>query len=404
MTRTAIVTGAARGIGAATAKRLAADGYAVAVLDLDEAQCAETVAAITDAGGRALAVGANVADAAAVTDAVARVEAELGAPTILVNNAGIIRDNLLFKMTEEDWDCRALGAPARRVPHVAGRAGAPGRRRAGAGSSTSRARRRSATAARRTTPRRRPGMQGLTKTLAIELGRYGVTANAVAPGFIVTDMTRADRRAHRRRHGRVHRRTTPPRCRSARRLPRRHRGRGLVLLLRGGRLRLRPGALRRGRSPRMTIVVDSPAILADAVGQTATGDWFEIDQERIAAFADATEDWQWIHLDAERAASGPFGATIAHGYLTLSLLPRLTAGLLAVAGIAMVVNYGLDRVRFLQPVAVGSRVRAVDRDRRGRAGAAGHARVCSRTTVELEGSERPALVAQTGRPVRARRA
>ena len=104
MTRTAIVTGAARGIGAATAKRLAADGNAIAVLDLDAAHCAETVAAITDAGGRAIAVGSNVADAAAVADAVARVESELGGPTILVNNAGIIRDNLLFKMTEEDWD------------------------------------------------------------------------------------------------------------------------------------------------------------------------------------------------------------------------------------------------------------------------------------------------------------
>ena len=104
MTRIAIVTGAARGIGAATAQRLAADGHAVAVLDLDEAHCATTVAAITDAGGRALAVGADVADAPSVEAAVARVTDELGAPTILVNNAGIIRDNLLFKMTEDDWD------------------------------------------------------------------------------------------------------------------------------------------------------------------------------------------------------------------------------------------------------------------------------------------------------------
>ena len=77
----------------------------------------------------------------------------------------------------------------------------------------------------------------------------------------------------------------------------------------------------------MSIAVDSPADLAGAIGRTVIGEWFEIDQERIAAFADATEDWQWIHLDAERAASGPFGATIAHGYLTLSLLPRLTRGL-----------------------------------------------------------------------------
>ena len=121
----------------------------------------------------------------------------------------------------------------------------------------------------------------------------------------------------------------------------------------------------------MSIVVDSPAALADAVGSTATGDWFAIDQQRIQAFADATEDWQWIHLDAERAASGPFGATIAHGYLTLSLLPRLTAGLLSVDGAAMVVNYGLDKVRFLQPVVVGLACAGRHRGRVGRADAAG---------------------------------
>ncbi|GAA1983625.1 MaoC family dehydratase [Microbacterium pumilum] len=144
----------------------------------------------------------------------------------------------------------------------------------------------------------------------------------------------------------------------------------------------------------MTIVVDSPTHLTDAVGQTATGDWYEITQDRIAAFADATEDWQWIHLDAERATSGPFGTTIAHGYLTLSLLPRLTSGLLSVAGTAMVVNYGLDRVRFLQPVPSGSRVRAVTEIAAVESAPQGY-RVSLTTTVELEGSERPALVAQT---------
>src|SRR5215831_967150 len=92
--RVAIVTGAARGIGAATATRLAADGHAVAVVDLDEGACAETVDAI----------GAAVSDPAAVAAAVERVVAELGAPTVLVNNAGVLRDNLLFKMTEDDWD------------------------------------------------------------------------------------------------------------------------------------------------------------------------------------------------------------------------------------------------------------------------------------------------------------
>ena len=144
----------------------------------------------------------------------------------------------------------------------------------------------------------------------------------------------------------------------------------------------------------MSIALDSPAALTDAVGRAVTGDWFRIDQARVQAFADATEDWQWIHLDADRAASGPFGATIAHGYLTLALLPRLTRGLLSVAGTAMVVNYGLDKVRFLQPVVVGSRVRAVTEVVSAQPSAQGY-RVGLRTTVEIEGAPKPALVAET---------
>lgn len=144
----------------------------------------------------------------------------------------------------------------------------------------------------------------------------------------------------------------------------------------------------------MSIVAAHPAELAASIGASAIGDWFAIDQARIQAFADATEDWQWIHLDTERAASGPFGATIAHGYLTLSLLPRLTAGLLKIEGAAMVVNYGLDRVRFLQPVASGSRVRAVTEVASASDSAQGW-RVGLHTTVEIEGSERPALIAET---------
>lgn len=144
----------------------------------------------------------------------------------------------------------------------------------------------------------------------------------------------------------------------------------------------------------MTIELASPSELPSAIGRSATGDWFTIDQDRVRAFADATEDWQWIHLDAERAAAGPFGATIAHGYLVLSLLPRLTRGLLTVAGTASVVNYGLDRARFPQSVAAGSRVRAVTE-----VASAEHApqgwRVGRHTTVEIEGVERPALVADT---------
>lgn len=144
----------------------------------------------------------------------------------------------------------------------------------------------------------------------------------------------------------------------------------------------------------MTIELASPAELPGAVGRSATGDWFAIDQERVRAFADATEDHQWIHLDEARAAAGPFGSTIAHGYLLLSLLPRLTRGLLTVAGTSTVVNYGLDRVRFLQPVVVGSRVRATSELLSAEPTPQGW-RVGRRTTVELEGSERPALVADT---------
>ncbi|MBP6684750.1 MAG: MaoC family dehydratase [Leucobacter sp.] len=144
----------------------------------------------------------------------------------------------------------------------------------------------------------------------------------------------------------------------------------------------------------MTISVANPTALPEAIGQSAVGEWLQVDQERIQAFADATGDHQWIHLDAERAAEGPFGATIAHGYLTLSLIPFLTGGLLAVDNAAMVVNYGLDRVRFLQPVKVGSKVRArievmsAEESRQGW-------RVGTRTTIEIEGAEHPALVADT---------
>lgn len=190
MTRTAIVTGAARGIGAATAQRLAADGNAVAVLDLEESACAGTVTAITDAGGRALAVGADVSDAASVERAVARVAEELGAPTILVNNAGIIRDNLLFKMTEEDWD--TVMSVHLRGAFLMSRAVQEHQVKQGWGrivnlSSTSALGNRG----QANYAAAKAGMQGFTKTLALELGRYGVTANAIAPGFIVTDMTRA---------------------------------------------------------------------------------------------------------------------------------------------------------------------------------------------------------------------
>jgi 3-oxoacyl-[acyl-carrier protein] reductase len=188
--RTAVVTGAARGIGAATALRLARDGFAVGVLDLDEGACKDTVAEIEAAGGRALAVGVDVSDADQVQAAVARVASELGAPTVLVNNAGITRDNLLFRMTEQDWD--SVMSVHLRGSFLMSRAVQKFMTEAGWGrivnlSSTSalgnRGQANYSTA--------KAGLQGFTKTLAIELGKFGVTANAIAPGFIVTEMTRA---------------------------------------------------------------------------------------------------------------------------------------------------------------------------------------------------------------------
>ncbi len=188
--RVAIVTGAARGIGAATARRLAADGAAVAVLDLDEAACAGPVKDITGAGGKAIAIGADVSDPGQVRQAVDRIAAELGDPAILVNNAGIIRDNLIFKMTDDDWDS-VLGVHLKgafnmtravqkymvdqhygRIVNLSSSSALGNRGQANYSAA-------------------KAGMQGFTKTLAIELGPFGITANSVAPGFIVTDMTAA---------------------------------------------------------------------------------------------------------------------------------------------------------------------------------------------------------------------
>jgi 3-oxoacyl-[acyl-carrier protein] reductase len=166
------VTGSARGIGAATARRLAADGMAVAVLDLDEAACAGTVKEIADAGGRAVAVGADVSNSEQVKAAVERVAAELGGPTVLVNNAGVIRDNLLFKMTDDDWDT-VLGVHLRgaflmsravqkymvdqhygRIVNLSSSSALGNRGQVNYSAA-------------------KAGMQGFTKTLAIELGPFG---------------------------------------------------------------------------------------------------------------------------------------------------------------------------------------------------------------------------------------
>lgn len=188
--RVAVVTGGARGIGAATAVRLAAEGRAVAVIDLDEAACKDTVEKITAAGGKAIAVGCDVSDEAQVAAAVTRIAEELGGPTILVNNAGVLRDNLLFKMSVSDWDtvmnvhlrgaflmsraCQKYMVDAKfgRIVNLSSSSAQGNRGQVNYSAA-------------------KAGLQGFTKTLALELGKFGVTANAVAPGFIATDMTAA---------------------------------------------------------------------------------------------------------------------------------------------------------------------------------------------------------------------
>lgn len=142
------------------------------------------------------------------------------------------------------------------------------------------------------------------------------------------------------------------------------------------------------------IVVQGLAGLESLVGQQlGVSGWLEIDQERIQLFADATGDQQWIHVDPVRAAQGPYGRTIAHGYLTLSLLPLLSGEAYQVDGLKMTINYGLDRVRFPAPVPVGSRVRNRPVLVSLTPSAAG-TKALVRHTLELEGSERPACVAE----------
>ncbi len=185
--RTAIVTGAARGIGAAVARRLAADGFTVAVLDLEAGACDAVVREIEAAGGRAMTLVADIAVEAEVDAAAKRCAQEMGAPVVLVNNAGIIRDNLLFRMSLADWDavmnvhlrgsflmtraCQGYMIEAHwgRVINMSSISALGMRGQTNYAAA-------------------KAGLQGFTKTLAIELGKFGVTANCIAPGYIETDM------------------------------------------------------------------------------------------------------------------------------------------------------------------------------------------------------------------------
>lgn len=187
--RVALVTGGARGIGAATASRLAADGADVAIVDVDESSAAQTAKGIAqNTGRRVLGFGADVTDSEQVTAVVDQVAEELGSLGILVNNAGVTRDNLLFKMTDADWDTVIavhmrgffLASRAAHRHMVAARWG-----RIISLSSVSAL----GTRGQLNYSAAKAGLQGATRTLAIELGPFGITANTVAPGFVVTEMT-----------------------------------------------------------------------------------------------------------------------------------------------------------------------------------------------------------------------
>lgn len=146
----------------------------------------------------------------------------------------------------------------------------------------------------------------------------------------------------------------------------------------------------------MPTVFESPEKLADAVGQhLGYSDWLTIDQERIDRFAEATGDHQWIHVDPQRAKDGPFGSTIAHGYLTQSLVNLFLPQIVDVRGVRMGVNYGADRVRFPAPVPVNSRVRGGAELVSAERTKDGAVQAVIRVTVEIDGSERPGCVIDT---------
>ncbi len=146
----------------------------------------------------------------------------------------------------------------------------------------------------------------------------------------------------------------------------------------------------------MATVFESPKDLIGKEGtELGVSDWLEIDQERINTFADATGDHQWIHVDPERAKQGPFGAPIAHGYLTMSLVNKFLPETVVVRGISMGVNYGSDKLRFPAPVPVGSRIRGRSELVKVEEVKNGAIQATIRVTVEIEGGDRPACVVDT---------
>jgi len=146
----------------------------------------------------------------------------------------------------------------------------------------------------------------------------------------------------------------------------------------------------------MLTVFESPdAILAGVGTKLGPADWLTITQERVNRFADATDDHQWIHVDPARAKAGPFGATIAHGYLTLSLMAKFLPQLVEVRGVKMGLNYGADKVRFPSAVKVGARIRPAGELVAAERTKDGGVQAVIRVTVEIEGEKKPACVADT---------
>jgi acyl dehydratase len=146
----------------------------------------------------------------------------------------------------------------------------------------------------------------------------------------------------------------------------------------------------------MARIFETPSAMLGCVGEKlGETEWITIEQERVNLFAEATGDHQWIHVDPERAKEGPFGGTIAHGYLTLSLVNLFLPDLIEVRGISMGVNYGCDKVRFPAPVPVGAKIRGVGELVKVEEVKAGAIQATIRVSVEVEGSDRPACVADT---------
>ncbi len=194
--------------------------------------------------------------------------------------------------------------------------------------------------------------------------------------------------------GRIARYKIPKSVRFTSELPRSGAGKILRKQLRD---RYAAGPLQRRRRALMTTVInglDELKSLAAAGTDLGHTDWMEITEDRINRFADATDDHQWIHVDAERAAAGPFGTTIAHGYLTLSLVIPQLGGLISVTGVSMGINYGLNRVRFPSPVPVGSRIRLSGKLASAEDVGGGAVQVTMDLATEIEGGAKPACVAQ----------